>query len=91
MDCTSSTRSSAADAEKLILRLQEFRNSSLFCSANAEKFSACKSIPQALKRGFIFDDLTARMNSCPSRTLLELEFFRNLRSRALSEPGGLRA
>jgi hypothetical protein len=34
-----------------------------------------EGVPQALKRGWIFKDLTARMNSCPSRTLLEVEFF----------------
>ena len=60
----------------------------------AEKLAAHpRSLPQALKRGLIFNDLTARMNSCPSRTLLELEFFRNLlkpcpsrTSRVLPEP-----
>src|SRR5437879_12893683 len=27
-----------------------------------------KSVPQALKRGYIFNDLTARLKSCPSRS-----------------------
>jgi hypothetical protein len=27
-----------------------------------------KRLPQALKRGYIFDELTARVNSCPSRS-----------------------
>jgi len=29
-------------------------------------------LPQALKRGLVFSDLTARVNSCPSRTLCVL-------------------
>jgi len=33
-----------------------------------------RSLPQALKRGFIFNDLTARMNSCPSRTCSNWSF-----------------
>jgi hypothetical protein len=37
-----------------------------------------KSTPQALKRGHIFNDLTARVNSCPSQNPLESEFFRSL-------------
>jgi hypothetical protein len=33
-----------------------------------------RGVPQALKRGLFFNDLTARINSCPSRCVLELEF-----------------
>ena len=43
----------------------------------AEKVvEGAKSTPQALKRGHIFNDLTARVNSCPSQNPLESEFFR---------------
>jgi hypothetical protein len=35
---------------------------------DAEKVAKKRS-PQALKRGRIFNDLTARVNSCPSRSL----------------------
>jgi hypothetical protein len=45
----------------------------------AEKLVAdAKSTPQALKRGPIFNDLTARLKSCPSQDTLQPEFFRNL-------------
>ncbi|SPE44377.1 hypothetical protein SBA7_350010 [Candidatus Sulfotelmatobacter sp. SbA7] len=45
----------------------------------AEKIiTSARSIPRALKRGHIFQRLTARVNSCPSQNLLELEFFRSL-------------
>ena len=37
-----------------------------------------RSLPQAPKRGHILNDLAARLKSCPSRTGLSLEFFRNL-------------
>jgi hypothetical protein len=46
---------------------------------DAEKrMDSAKSSPQALKRGHIFNDLVARVNSCPSRSQSESEFFRNL-------------
>jgi hypothetical protein len=45
----------------------------------AEKVAAgANSLPQALKRGHIFNDLTARLKSCPSHTPRESEFFRSL-------------
>jgi len=34
-----------------------------------------ESTRQALKRRHIFNDLTARLKSCPSRNLFEAEFF----------------
>jgi len=37
-----------------------------------------KSTPRALKRGHIFNDLTARLKSCPSQNPRESEFFRGL-------------
>jgi len=33
-----------------------------------------ESTPQALKRGHIFNDLTARVNSCPSRSMRSQSF-----------------
>jgi hypothetical protein len=36
-----------------------------------------RSSPRALKARHIFEDLTARVNSCPSQNLLEMEFFRS--------------
>jgi hypothetical protein len=40
--------------------------------------AVAKSVPQALKRGHIFNDLTARLKSCPSQTCANQKFFRNV-------------
>src|SRR5438067_8502314 len=41
----------------------------------AEKLAAqAKRVPQALKRGHIFNNLTARLKSCPSRTCSNRSF-----------------
>jgi hypothetical protein len=45
----------------------------------AEKLAKrAKGSPRALKRRQIFNDLTARLKSCPSQNPLESEFFRSL-------------
>jgi hypothetical protein len=44
-----------------------------------------ESLPQALKRGRKFGDLAARVKLVPFPIWLELDFFRNLSSRALSK------
>jgi len=46
--------------------------------AAEELIEGAKSTPQALKRGHIFNDLTARVNSCPSLFDEKSEFFRSL-------------
>jgi len=44
----------------------------------AEKLAeSARSSPRALKRGHNFNDVAARVNSCPSRKPLAREFFRN--------------
>ncbi len=44
-----------------------------------ETLAHARSLPQALKRGQIFNDLAARLKSCPSPNRLGSEFFWSLR------------
>src|ERR1039457_2928294 len=68
------------------------------CLPSAEQLAekvveGARSTPQALKRGHIFNDLTARLKSCPSQNPSESEFFRKLQSARLSSfaPSGLQS
>src|SRR5208282_1987923 len=79
IDCSRTWRATASTFCPQGLKPAWFAGVSGTTKEAAEKVvERVRSTPQALKRGHIFDDLTARVNSRPSQNPLEPEFFRSL-------------